>query len=56
MLCRSVHNYIPFVVVSTSCGESGPIYGGVHMLGGYGEKYFFQHGCKCDLRIGSPSP
>jgi hypothetical protein len=30
-----------FVVASTTCGESWPLYGGIYMVRGYGEGYFF---------------
>jgi hypothetical protein len=30
--------YAPFVVTSSADGESQPIYGGLYMIGGYGEE------------------
>jgi hypothetical protein len=36
-----VHSYAPFMVVSTVCGASRPVYGGVYTVGGHGEGYFY---------------
>jgi hypothetical protein len=33
--------YAPFVVASSAYGEPRPIYGGLYMIRGYGEGYFF---------------
>jgi hypothetical protein len=38
-----MYRYSPFMVTSTTDGESRPIYGGPYMVGGYGEGYFFLH-------------
>jgi hypothetical protein len=36
-----MYRYSPFVVTSSTAGASRPIYGGLYMVGGYGDGYFF---------------
>jgi hypothetical protein len=38
---KKMYWYSPFMVTSAADGESRPIYGGLYMVGGYGEGYFF---------------
>jgi hypothetical protein len=37
-----VYRYSPFMVISAAGGESRPVYGGLCMVGGYGEGYFLR--------------
>jgi hypothetical protein len=36
-----VYGYAPFLVSSTACGVSRPLYGGLYTVGGHSEGYFF---------------
>jgi hypothetical protein len=36
-----MYKYSSFVVTSSEDAASRPIYGGLYMVGGYGEGYFF---------------
>jgi hypothetical protein len=36
-----VHSFALFIVASVTCGESQPVYGGVYMVGGHNEEYFY---------------
>jgi hypothetical protein len=36
-----MYRYAPFVITSSAAGEQRPIYGGLYMIGGYDEGYFF---------------
>ncbi|KAF7098339.1 hypothetical protein CFC21_100087 [Triticum aestivum] len=36
-----VYRYTPFIVVSTTCGQSRPVYRGVCTLGAHGKGYFY---------------
>jgi hypothetical protein len=36
-----MYRYSPSVVFTAKSGESRPLYGGVYMVGGYTEGYFF---------------
>jgi hypothetical protein len=36
-----VQNFAPFMVFCTMYGEPRPVYGGVYMVGGHGERYFY---------------
>jgi hypothetical protein len=47
-----VYQYYLFIVVSTSFGESRPVYGGLFTVGGYDDGYFFQYGWPHNLRVG----
>ena len=40
----SFHGYL----VSTTCGDSIPVYEGVYPVGEYSEEYFYRHGCRRD--------
>jgi hypothetical protein len=51
-----MHNFAPFMVASSTDGESRSIYGGVYMVEGYNKGYFIQHGWQRDAHIDSPSP
>jgi hypothetical protein len=35
------YKYSPFMVLSSKGGGPRPLYGGLYMIGGYGEGYFF---------------
>lgn len=52
----SVYLYAPFMVVSTSCGVSRPIYEGVYKLEDTVRDFFTRHGWQHNLRIGPPPP
>jgi hypothetical protein len=47
-----VYQYYLFIVVSTSFGESRPVYGGLFTVGGYDDGYFFKYGWPHNLRVG----
>jgi hypothetical protein len=36
-----VHNFAPFMVVSSTCEEPQPVYEGVYTVEGHGEGYFY---------------
>jgi hypothetical protein len=36
-----LYEFAPFMAVSTTCGESRPVYGDVYTVGEHGEGYFY---------------
>ncbi|XP_051219484.1 uncharacterized protein [Lolium perenne] len=51
-----MYRYSPFVVCDAKGGEPTPLYGDLYTVGGYGERYFSQHGWQHNLRIGPLLP
>jgi hypothetical protein len=49
-----MYRYSPFMVTSTTVGESRLIYGDLYTVGGYGGDSFFPHGWPHNLWIGPP--